>query len=81
MVAARIGAALLITHLAQRFIYELRLDFSGRIVAAPLSHLQTLGAPQVLSRGQRVFFGDDLHIAQPVRDMECRITGSGVMLG
>lgn len=49
VVSARIGAALAVTHLAQQLIYELRLDLSRKILAAPLSRLQSLGAPRLLA--------------------------------
>lgn len=49
VIMARIVAALVVTHLAERLIYELRLDLSRKILGAPLSRLQTLGAPRLLA--------------------------------
>lgn len=49
VIMARIVAALVVTHLAERLIYELRVDLSRKILGAPLSRLQTLGAPRLLA--------------------------------
>lgn len=48
VISARIGSALLVTQLAQRLMYELRLDLSRKILASPLPCLQGLGAPRLL---------------------------------
>ncbi|MGH8610890.1 MAG: cyclic peptide export ABC transporter [Gammaproteobacteria bacterium] len=49
VIMARIVAALVVTHLAEHLIYELRVDLSRKILGAPLSRLQTLGAPRLLA--------------------------------
>ncbi len=40
---------MLLTQLAQDVIYNLRLDLTQRILACPLSQLETLGAPKLLA--------------------------------
>jgi putative pyoverdin transport system ATP-binding/permease protein len=40
---------LLLSQLSQDVIYNLRLDLSARILACPLSQLETLGAPKLLA--------------------------------
>jgi putative pyoverdin transport system ATP-binding/permease protein len=45
----RFASEMLLTHLGQRALLDLRLRLSSRILAAPLRHLETLGAHKLLA--------------------------------
>ncbi|HEX7313569.1 MAG TPA: cyclic peptide export ABC transporter [Pyrinomonadaceae bacterium] len=49
MLLSRCGSSIALTHLARGAIFDLRMRLCRRIVAAPLRHLEELGAPRLLA--------------------------------
>lgn len=49
MLVSRAAAWIFLVQLAHRVTYKLRLELSARILAAPLQHLEKLGAPTLLA--------------------------------
>ena len=49
MLVSRAAAWIFLVQLAHRVTYKLRLELSSRILAAPLQHLEKLGAPSLLA--------------------------------
>ncbi len=47
--ATRVLAELLLTHLGQRTVFDLRMKLSRKILSVPLPHLEKLGAPRLLA--------------------------------
>lgn len=49
MLVSRAASWILLVQLAHRVTFKLRLELSARILAAPLQHLEKLGAPRLLA--------------------------------
>lgn len=49
MLVSRAASWIFLVQLAHRVTFKLRLELSARILAAPLQHLEKLGAPQLLA--------------------------------
>lgn len=73
----RVASELLLTYLGQGTIYEMRMLMCRRILAVPLRHLETLGAPRLLS----ALTGDIPAITNVVTVMPNLFINAAVLLG
>jgi putative ATP-binding cassette transporter len=73
----RVASELLLTHLGQTTVYELRMQMCRRILAVPLRHLESLGAPRLLS----ALTGDVPAITNVVTVMPTLFINGAVLLG
>lgn len=74
---ARIASELLLLHLGQESIYDLRMKMSRRILAVPLRHLESLGA----ARLNAVLTGDIPTIANAVGLMPVLCINFAILVG
>lgn len=74
---ARIASELLLTRLGQGSIYQMRMQMCTRILAAPLRHLESLGAPRLLA----ALTGDIPAITNVVTVMPTLFINAAVLTG
>jgi putative pyoverdin transport system ATP-binding/permease protein len=67
----------LMTHLSQEIVYNLRLDMTQRILNCPLQHLENIGAPKLLA----TLTGDIEAIAQASGTISQLIVNLALLLG
>jgi putative ATP-binding cassette transporter len=73
----RVASEVLLIYLGQATVYELRMQMCRRILAVPLRHLESVGAPRLLS----ALTGDIPAITNVVTVMPMLFMNSAVLLG